>query len=102
MKVVVERDSHVLASTDPPTLNPTKSSLDSVRLARSHNEYLQDNDKTTGDGDKLTTDAEHGDPHKDGFEVDWDGESDPMNPKSWGLARKWMIVLICSVTSGCV
>ena len=36
------------------------------------------------------------------FEVTWDGDDDPMNPKSRTLARKWLIVLICASCSLCV
>lgn len=37
------------------------------------------------------------------FEVTWDGgDSDPLNPRSWSRARRWAIVVICSITSGCV
>ena len=36
------------------------------------------------------------------FEVQWDGDNDPMNPRSMGRARKWVIVLIVSASSLCV
>ena len=39
----------------------------------------------------------------DPFEVHWEGgDSDPMNPRSQPLARKWLIVLIVSASSMCV
>ena len=41
------------------------------------------------------------DPEKE-FEVHWDGDNDPMNPRSMSKARKWVIVLIVSATSLCV
>lgn len=41
------------------------------------------------------------DPEKE-FEVQWDGEHDPMNPRSMSKARKWVIVLIVSASSLCV
>lgn len=34
--------------------------------------------------------------------VTWDGDDDPMSPKSMGLPRKWAIVLILSASSLCV
>ena len=34
--------------------------------------------------------------------VTWDGDYDPMNPRSMGIARKWLIVLIVSTSSLCV
>ncbi|KAL8950409.1 MAG: hypothetical protein Q9222_003547 [Ikaeria aurantiellina] len=36
------------------------------------------------------------------FEVQWDGDNDPMNPRSMSKARKWSIVLIVSSSSTCV
>ena len=36
------------------------------------------------------------------FEVTWDGDDDPMNPKSMAYARKWIIVVILSASSLCV
>jgi len=36
------------------------------------------------------------------FEVGWDGDNDPMNPKSKSLAQKWLIVLILAASSLCV
>jgi hypothetical protein len=36
------------------------------------------------------------------FEVTWDGDDDPMNPRSMAYARKWIIVIIVSASSLCV
>jgi hypothetical protein len=36
------------------------------------------------------------------FEVQWDGDNDPMNPRCTSKARKWMIVGIVSAGSTCV
>ena len=36
------------------------------------------------------------------FEVQWDGEDDPMNPRHMSKIRKWVIVLILSAGSTCV
>ena len=36
------------------------------------------------------------------FEVQWDGDRDPMNPRCMSKARKWMIVAIVSMGSTCV
>lgn len=41
------------------------------------------------------------DPEKQ-FEVQWDGEHDPMNPRRMSKLRKWIIVLIVSAGSSCV
>ena len=36
------------------------------------------------------------------FEVKWDGEHDPMNPRNMSRTKKWTIVLILSSGSTCV
>ena len=36
------------------------------------------------------------------FEVQWDGDDDPMNPRRMPTWRKWMITLTVSVSSMCV
>jgi hypothetical protein len=36
------------------------------------------------------------------FEVAWDGDDDPMNPRSMPFARKWIIIIILSASSLCV
>ncbi|KAL9000711.1 MAG: hypothetical protein Q9169_000747 [Polycauliona sp. 2 TL-2023] len=51
---------------------------------------------------KTSPTAPEVDVHERAFEVQWDGESDPANPRSMGSARKWMIVLIVSCSSACV
>ena len=36
------------------------------------------------------------------YEVQWDGDHDPLNPRSFGKGRKWLIVIIVSAGSTCV
>lgn len=36
------------------------------------------------------------------FEVTWDGDDDPMNPRSMPKLRRWLIVLVVSASSVCV
>ena len=36
------------------------------------------------------------------FEVTWDGEDDPINPRTMSKARKWLIVMIVATSSTCV
>ena len=38
----------------------------------------------------------------DPFEVNWDGDHDPRNPRNMSKARKWVIVLVVSMSSLCV
>ncbi|KAH9886328.1 major facilitator superfamily domain-containing protein [Xylariomycetidae sp. FL2044] len=39
---------------------------------------------------------------QDPFEVQWDGDDDPLSPRSMPLARKWLIVIIVGMGSLCV
>ena len=78
-------------------------SLRSISRTRSHNGYgCDDNDDST---EEEGGDAEAGEApaEKDPFEVHWEGgDSDPMNPRSMKVARKWVVVLIVSASSLCV
>lgn len=57
---------------------------------------------TFHDDEENTKDAEKGrDPNKQ-FEVGFDGDSDPLNPRSFSKTRKWLIVAIISAGSTCV
>lgn len=43
---------------------------------------------------------EAGQPEKDPYEVGWDGgDADPLNPRSFNKARKWLIVFIVAAGS---
>ncbi len=50
---------------------------------------------------EIRENAESHDPEKE-FEVRWDGDNDPMNPRSMSKPRKWLIVVIVSSCSLCV
>jgi len=41
-------------------------------------------------------------PYNAGFLVEWDGDNDPLNPRSLLVLRKWLIVLVISMGTGCV
>ncbi len=53
------------------------------------------------DGEASKKEPEEQDPDKQ-FEVQWDGDDDPMNPRCMSGARKWSIVIIVSAGSTCV
>lgn len=38
-------------------------------------------------------------PNKNEFLVQWDGDNDPLNPRSLPLLRKWLIVIVVSMGS---
>ena len=55
-----------------------------------------------GEDEEVPRKTEEGeDPEKD-FEVQWDGDHDPMNPRNMRTGRKWVIVAIVSAGSTCV
>ncbi|CAG8978441.1 hypothetical protein HYALB_00012608 [Hymenoscyphus albidus] len=113
---LTESDSNPSLETAPSKefgpLNPTKtprqdplsrhSTHKSLDRSRSHNGY------GCGDLEEDTLDERKGDyggegrSEKDPFEVLWDGDHDPLNPRSFTMARKWGIVLIVSASSMCV
>lgn len=57
---------------------------------------------TFHDDEEHSKDAEKGHSTDKQFEVRFDGDSDPMNPRSFSKFRKWVIVLIVSASSTCV
>jgi hypothetical protein len=95
----------IRAQESCPAANRTgagsKSTLiQSISRTRSQNGYGCDE---VSDENGNVVDTEHGVAEKDPFEVGWEnGDSDPLNPKSWRTAKKWLIVLICSLGSFCV
>lgn len=70
-------------------------SRSSARSHKSYDGYTVDQDDQEGDTGDST------DPNRQ-FEVRFDGEEDPMNPKNRSTFRKWVIVLIVAFGSLCV
>ena len=77
----------------------------SISRTRSHNGYGCDEGTedhvvgVAGDNDIEGQSASVRDP----FEVHWDGgDSDPVNPRNFSKAKKWIVVLIVSASSVCV
>jgi hypothetical protein len=77
----------------------------SLKTTRSH--------QSRGGGDGYTyLDAEPNNPQptktqagavaEEPYLVTWDGDADPLNPRSMSNLRRWVIVLICSASSLCV
>lgn len=75
----------------------------SLSRARSNNGYGCDDTQDSSQEEEIG-DVEAGEQtEKDPFEVRWDGgDSDPMNPRSRSMGRKWLVVLIVSASSLCV
>ena len=57
---------------------------------------VSDEEKRQGD------EANGGKESEKPFEVGWEGDDDPTNPRSMSTGRKWLIVLIVSTSSLCV
>ena len=75
----------------------------SLRSIHSHRSYA------AGDGYTCFTEQEEqqakasrGVVEAEPFLVTWDGDSDPMNPRSMSKLRRWSIILIIAASSLCV
>ena len=55
-----------------------------------------------GDDEEAPRKTENGDDPEKEFEVSWDGDQDPMNPRNMSNGRKWIVVAIVSAGSTCV
>lgn len=53
-------------------------------------------------GEDEETARDEADSEGEEFEVQWSGDSDPMNPRCMKNSKKWMIVIIVSLGSTCV
>ncbi|KAL8393158.1 hypothetical protein RB595_003090 [Gaeumannomyces hyphopodioides] len=96
------------ADLNRPLTAASSASRRSVSRVRSHNGYGCDDDHDDdSDGNKGADGSAAGgpgqSPERDPFEVCFEkGEKDPLCPRSMGIARKWMIVLVTSCGSLCV
>lgn len=71
----------------------------SLRSLHSHRSYAASDGYTCfQEQDERPTDGS-GD---DEFLVQWDGDADPLNPRSMSKLRRWLIVLIMCSSSLCV
>lgn len=104
----IAEDSHI----DTPSLvtSPIKgerpSALTKTRSQRSYagadgyTRFSEDQEKGASGANGEIPEADVDSQKK--FEVTWDGDDDPMSPKSMSLARKWVIVLVMASSSLCV
>ena len=120
---ISEQSSHSAASAENPTkhnLHRSSSSEEenipvekaaampdlspggptNLQRSRSHNNSYAC--KTLKDDGDTKKDAEKGEDPNKRFEVRFDGDSDPLNPRSFSKTRKWIIVAIVSAGSTCV
>ena len=74
------------------------------------NDHVLDLEKSRGssfnkeqkDAERPAEDVDAKKTSPESFEVQWDGDDDPMNPRRMPTWRKWMITLTVSVSSICV
>lgn len=86
------------ASANGSALVPTKS----LRSLHSHRSYPASDGYTCFAEDDERPSKSTGDTDGEPFLVGWDGDADPMNPRSMSKLRRWIIVLIVSSSSLCV
>jgi hypothetical protein len=91
---LAERGVLARAPASPSQPNPTAKAPDSARELVG----MPEEGKAKLEGGGL---QEAGRPKED-FDVQWDGDHDPMDPRNMGTARKWMVVVILSTSSLCV
>jgi hypothetical protein len=76
-----------------------------IHSTRSHRPYGGEDGYSCFEDDvEAEAEAEAGDQTNENkrFEVKWDGDSDPMNPKSRSKFRKWTVVFIMAGSALCV
>lgn len=88
---------------------PAATSLGRQGVKSQQNANPQHEASTAGIEDSSSTDEEpariaplDAKMNEKGFVVDWDGETDPMNPRNMPRMRKWMIVAIMVSGAVCV
>ncbi|OCL05596.1 MFS general substrate transporter [Glonium stellatum] len=78
---------------------------DTLQQVHSHRSYAASDGYTCFSEDEEQPNIPSGDTAAGAekqFEVTWDGDDDPMNPRSMGKLRRWLIVLVVSASSVCV
>lgn len=104
----IAEDSHIETPSfgTSPINGERPSALTKTRSQRSYagadgyTRFSEDQEKGANGADGEIPEADADSEKK--FEVTWDGDNDPMSPKSMSLARKWVIVLVMASSSLCV
>jgi hypothetical protein len=82
--------------------NATSTRAKSLRSIHSHRSYAASDGYTHFKEEEDRPNISSGVTADEPFLVTWDGDSDPMNPRSMTKLRRWLIVLIVSSSSLCV
>ncbi|KAK5113216.1 hypothetical protein LTR62_003552 [Meristemomyces frigidus] len=102
-------DEEVEISQPKPYLQMqrTRSAAQSTRSQDSHTDGYTYSPHHSADGEKQGRNpssppaGDEIDPEKE-FEVQFDGDADPLSPRNKSNARKWLIVIILAASSLCV
>lgn len=97
-KISTETKQEQQPPTNGSALVPTKS----LRSLHSHRSYPASDGYTCFAEDNERPNKSTGNTDGGPFLVQWDGDADPMNPRSMSKFRRWIIVLIVSSSSLCV
>jgi hypothetical protein len=74
----------------------------SLRSIHSHRSYAASDGYTCFPQEDARPNFPPGGSPEDAFIVQWDGDADPLNPRSMSKLRRWVIALIISSSSLCV
>ena len=101
-----EAESDIDITSEPVrTTSVVAAALDLLPLSTLHSAHsCRDHEKGQIQEDELPagTTAPVERPDEKAFEVGWDDESDPANPRCMKLWNKWLIVLILASCAACV
>jgi hypothetical protein len=99
-----KEDSSHLAPIRSTSRNPhiPLSRPQTLHTARSERSYGGEDGYSCFREDGPDPEAGSNEAEEKRFEVKWDGDDDPMNPRNRRKARKWMIVLIMASSALCV
>ncbi|KAK3381349.1 major facilitator superfamily domain-containing protein [Podospora didyma] len=89
------------AAAPPSSRRLSKDTAASLRRERSNNGWGVDDLEADADSDAPSSSADVEGEH-DPFEVGWDGDNDPLNPRNLPIWRKWVIIGVTSFGSFCV
>lgn len=102
-KTSVDKDVEMAPS--PPDSASMKSKAEGRDTPSAHADPKPANNESTPDHEKPSQENKENENDDDGgedYEVHFDGDSDPTNPKNRTETRKWFIVLILSTSAVCV
>jgi hypothetical protein len=95
-------DNRRRASSEFNTSSDVEKNAPSVIDDNCHSKPIDDSQDAANLSDQTTEAGNLDDTAAESFEVSWDGDKDPMCPRSMSRVRKWFIVSIACMGSLCV